>query len=509
MNPPNVLFLMTDQHRWDCLGIHRTEIKTPNLDRLAARGICFDQAVCQNPQCVPSRYSLTTGLYPSQTGVRSNNHAIHRDADMPVPTIFQRLQDAGYLTIGAGKTHWYVPVREGRDIRPIEASTRGFDWRFMGREPNNDDHEPGAVFHFDEDPEALSWMVGYERKVGPNSGGESFEGYMGCEAPFDASRMREHWLTTKAIESIDKAAGAKQPWHVYLSFDFPHAPLAVPREFENLYSLDDIPDVSLPPEGAALERHYNMWHSDEIMEKWTALPERERRTVWRRYYALCSYVDSQFGRILEHLEETGQAGNTFVLFASDHGDSLGERWRFSKYSLYEASVRVPLIIAGKGVEDALKGTTDSRHAELVDLVPSILDAIGKPIPDELPGESLLRPGMRRGAFAEFHSHGYDEVIWAPAYMWRTRKWKLILSFDGNLDQARRNPEKIRGELYNLAEDPMEWKNRYTDPELLPVREELTRDLLYQLAINWSHFPRHESHSWNRPRKAVSPSGGRG
>lgn len=498
---PNLLFLMTDQHRWDGLGLARPEVKTPHLDGLAARGVWFDQAVCQNPQCVPSRYSLTTGLYPSQVGVRNNNQAIHRDADLPVPTLFQRLQALGYTTIGSGKTHWYMGMHPGknRDIPAIEASTRGFDQRFMGRYPNGHDHEPGAVFHYDEQPENLAWMVDYERAVGPTSGGESFEGYLGRTAPFPGDGMREHWLTTKGIGAIRQARTKDQPWHLYLSFDFPHAPLAVPEDYESLYSLDDIPDVSLPPQGAGLPRHYNMWHSDRIMEQWTALPERERRTVWRRYFALCSYVDAQFGRVFEELESSGEIDNTFIAFCSDHGDSLGERWRFSKYSLYEGSVRVPLIVAGPGISSDRIGQTDSRCAELVDLVPTFLDAAGQAIPDELPGESLLRPSHRRGAFAEFHSHGYDEVLWAPAYMWRTPEWKLILSFDGHLDQARRHPEQIFGELYDLKNDPQEWHNLYDNPEHLATREALTRDLLYQLAIHWSHFPRHASYAYNRER----------
>ena len=488
---------MTDQHRWDCLGLARPEVKTPHLDALAARGVWFDQAVCQNPQCVPSRYSLTTGLYPSQVGVRNNNQAIHTDAEMPVPTLFQRLQDDGYLTIGCGKTHWYIPQRPGRDIPPNEPSTRGFDWRFLGRYPNGNDHEKGAVFHYDEQPENLSWMVDYEREVGPGTGGESFDGYMGCTAPYKGDGMREHWLTTKAIDSLKLAKTRGQPWHLYLSFDFPHAPLAVPKDFEDMYSLDDIPDVTLPPEGVDLPRHYNMHHSDGIMERWTALPERERREVWRRYYALCSYVDSQFGRVFQHLEATDQVDNTFVLFASDHGESLGERWRFSKYSLYEASVRVPMIMAGPGVSKDRIGTRDSRCAELVDIVPTLIEAAGIAHPTELPGESLLQPSYRRGGFSEFHSHGYSDILEAPAYMWRTPEWKLILSFDGFLDQARQRPDQIFGELYDLQNDPQEWHNLYDAPEHLATREALTRDLLYQLAINWSHFPRHASHSKNR------------
>lgn len=493
---PNILFLMTDQHRWDCLGAVNPAVKTPHLDALARRGVLFDQAVCQNPQCIPSRYSFTTGLYPSQVGVRNNNQAIHDDADLPVPTLFQRFRDAGYVTIGSGKTHWYMPVREGRDIAPVKSSTRGFDYRFQGRYPNRLDAEPGAVFHYDEHPENLSWMIEYEKQVGPDSGGESFEGYMGCTAPFTGEGMREHWLTTKGIETLDLIKNRKQPWFLYLSFDFPHAPSAVPADFENLYSLDDIPDVNLPPD-RNLERHYNMWHSDKIVDAWLKLPERERRQIWRRYYALCSYVDSQFGRVFDYLEKTKQMDNTFILFTSDHGESLGDRYRFSKYSLYESSIRVPLIMAGAGVPESAQGTVDSRCAELVDIVPTFLQASGQPIAQELPGESLLEKSTRRGGFTEFHSHGYDEILHAPAYSWRTQEWKLILSFDGSIVEGRKNMDALFGELYHLKDDPTEINNLYNLPQHLEIREKLTRDLLYSLAIHWSHFPRYSSHSFNR------------
>ncbi len=494
---PNLLFLMTDQHRWDALGCVRPEVSTPNLDALAARGIHFDQAVCQNPQCVASRYSLTTGLYPSQVGVRNNNQAIHHDQDLPVPTIFQRLQQAGYLTIGCGKTHWYMGQFDGRDTLPAVRSTRGFDWRYLGRMAGGNESEPGAVYYSDEAPEQMSWMKEYELKVGPRSGGESFAGYMGRTSPFSGDGMREHWLTTKAIESLRRAQNRDQPWHVYLSFDYPHAPLAVPREFEDLYCLDEIPDVSRPPPD--LHRHYNMWHSDEIVDSWRALPEREQRQIWKRYFALCSYVDAQFGRILTYLHETGQEENTLVVFTSDHGESLGERDRFSKYSLYDASVRVPLIVAGHGVPPQARGTKDSRPAELVDLVPTFLEAAGERIPDELPGESLLGPSYRLGSYAEFHSHGYDEILWAPNLMWRTTDWKLILFYPGNLDVLRRNPNLIQGELYDLRHDPDEYINLYDHPNVRDIQHKLTRDLLVQLSINASHFPRHASYSYNRPR----------
>ncbi|MDQ3362824.1 MAG: sulfatase-like hydrolase/transferase, partial [Actinomycetota bacterium] len=105
---PNILFLMTDQHRFDALGSVNPVVRTPNLDRLASRGVRFTQAVCNAPMCVPSRYSMMTGLYPSQVGVRHNTQMIPTDEDLPAPVLAQRLLDSGYQTAGFGKTHWYM-----------------------------------------------------------------------------------------------------------------------------------------------------------------------------------------------------------------------------------------------------------------------------------------------------------------------------------------------------------------------------------------------------------------
>jgi len=111
----NILFLMTDQHRWNCLGIHNPIVKTPNLDQLARRGVLFSNAICNNPMCVPSRYSMMTGLYSSQTGVRHNTQMCPAEDDMVIPTLVERLRELGYQTAGFGKMHWYINPPEDPD----------------------------------------------------------------------------------------------------------------------------------------------------------------------------------------------------------------------------------------------------------------------------------------------------------------------------------------------------------------------------------------------------------
>ncbi len=490
---PNLLFLVTDQQSWDALGVTNPALKTPHLDRLAARGILFDQAICQCPMCIPSRYSFCTGLYPSQIGVLNNAQAIQDSRQMPIPTLFERLRDAGYYTIGAGKTHWTIAPRPERGVPDVVPSTFGFTERYIARMPGGHDREPGAVFFGDADqqPERMAAIRAWNREAG--HGGEGVKGYLGRTLPGDGSDLREAWLTDRTIAAIERAHAAKRPWHAYLSFDAPHAPLYAPETFEALYDLDDIPDPGLPPDRYALTDHFtNLAHTEDAVQAWLALSPRERRVTLRRYYALCSYADAQFGRVLDYLERSGQTENTVIVFTSDHGDSMGDRYRFSKYSLYEASLRVPLIVAGLAVPAAARGTRDSRPAELIDLVPTFLAAAGLPVPLELPGENLLAPSTRAGAFSEMHGNGSDELQRAPAYAWRTQDWKLVLYFDGDFPTARRAPAAFKGELYDLAADPREWVNRYDDPAARDIRERLTRELLMHLALANAAWPRRDS-----------------
>jgi arylsulfatase A-like enzyme len=192
---------------------------------------------------------------------------------------------------------------------------------------------------------------------------------------------------------------------------------------------------------------------------------------------------------MNRLDEMGEMEDTLVVFLADHGEMLGDRYhRFSKYALYEGAVRVPLILAGAGVPPEKHGTVDDRYAELVDVLPTLLQATGQPVPPELPGSSLLAPPCRRGGFAEMHGSGYEPAQMAPTYMWRTREYKLILHLPGEAVGAQLRLDEVQGELYDLQKDPHEWDNLYDDPAHLATRERLTRDLLLHLACAWARYP---------------------
>jgi arylsulfatase A-like enzyme len=214
MKRPNILFLMTDQQRHDALGCVNPIIQTPVLDAIAKRGVRFSQAVCNVPICVPSRYSMMTGLYGFQAGVKHNTQMVTNDADLPVPVLAQRLKDAGYQTAGFGKTHWYIGAGTMPDV-PIEGTMRGFEVRaIQGRkEPKND--EVGATYMADDEPEWFQKVVDQAQKAGP--GGEGLQGYIGETSAIPSEHHFEGWLTKQTLNFLDQERDSERPFFIYLS----------------------------------------------------------------------------------------------------------------------------------------------------------------------------------------------------------------------------------------------------------------------------------------------------
>ena len=468
---------MTDQQRWDALGCVNPLVQTPHLDALAQRGVRYDQAVCQNPICVPSRYSLMLGLYSCQSGLRHNQQMCPTDADLPGPVLPQRLADAGYDTAGFGKVHWYT--RSGKHPIPTTPSTRGFG---------------SYTFHRDRPRDAAVERLGeQEQRCGP--GGQREPGYQGFTSTVPAELHHEAWLTDRAIDWLDQRradpAANERPFFLYLSFDAPHPGFVVPPGYEDRYDLADIPDRPLAEDLDAVPDHafMSLEPMKQLKEQWKRKSPEQRRLATLRYYALCSYVDDQFSRLIQKLESLELLDDTLIVFCSDHGEMLGDRHhRFCKMGLYEGSIRVPLILAGRGVPAEWRGRIDRRPAELVDLVPTLMQLAGRPAEPTLPGLDLLGERRRAGAFAEYHGEGYEPLQMGPACMWRTAEWKLILSLQMTAADAPFALDAAVGELYHLAQDPAELRNRYDDPACRDICESMTRDLLMHLMCQLGRYP---------------------
>ena len=468
---PNIIFLMTDQQRWDALGVVNPLVKTPNLDRLAREGILYRQAVCQTPMCVPSRYSMMLGKYSSEIGVLTNGQTIAEDADLPGATLPERFRRAGYQTAGFGKTHWNAPIK----------STRGFETRAVGQPRDSELYEAGALMMSDDRPEQLAAYFKETDPFGP--GEEEVPGYVGCTSSIPSDWHRDGWVAQQCLDFVENGLDDERPLFLYLSFLKPHAGFNVPGKFEQLYRLEDIPDVEAPPWGRErgthlacentpwLDARYERWR-----EAWKTMGSMKRRRTTLRYWANCSWLDDYFGQVFQTLEKQGVLENALIVFTSDHGDMMGERnHRFSKYCLYDSSVRVPLILSGSAVALELHGTVSDRPAELIDLVPTLCDTAG--INTDLPGENLFEPPVREGTFCEYHGGGMEEAAPAPAFMWRTPEWKLILYGEGSTGE----PGEFKGELYNLTRDPHEWFNLYDDVSAHAIQQQMTRDLLSHLS----------------------------
>jgi arylsulfatase A-like enzyme len=480
---PNILFLMTDQHRWDALGCVNPLVQTPNLDALAARGVRFSQAICNAPMCIPSRYSLMLGLYPSQSGVRHNTNMCPTDDDLPLPVLAQRLKAAGYQTAGIGKVHWYVGNSIAPDI-PTQPSRRGFEFRAQARGYESGEVEPGSRVIQDDLPEAFAKL--HEERQPFGGGGETIVGYTGITSQVPPEQHLEGWLTKQAIDFLENERDATRPFFLYISYDFPHPGYNVPPGYEERYDLADIPERNKPPWEAHQSGHSIF---TRFPEEWEAKTPAERRRTTLRYYALCTYVDDLFGQVLRKLDEINELQNTFIIFLSDHGEMLGDRFhRFSKYSFYEGSLRVPLILAGAGVPVEEHGAVDSRSAALLDVLPTVLRIAREPIPACLPGYDLLSDKMRLGSFSEMHGSGYEPHQQAATYMWRSKNWKLILDLPGEAIDVDLRLADAQGELYDLRHDPEEWSNIYHNPDYLEIRESMTRDMLLHLASVWAKYP---------------------
>jgi len=456
--PPNIIFLMDDQHRWDYLGKVLPGVKTPALDSLAEQGVRYGQAVCQAPMCIPSRYSIMLGLYPRQIGVLRNEVAL-ADDKLPAVPLAEQLRRAGYQTAGFGKTHWAWR----------NCSTRGFETRVIGEPRGTMSDEVGMVAISDLNPEGIKR---YQQETkGTGGGGEGLAGYLGCTSRVAEGDHRDGFVFEQCLTFVEGRSDSSRPLFLYLSLLAPHAPFNVLPDYEKLYTPADMPVPEEPPYGQVEPCHATQGNAieKERVTFWSQASREQWQTMVARYRANVSWCDSLFGRVLAALKKKGVLDNCLIVYTSDHGEMLGERYyRFNKYCLFESSVRVPLIVSGTAVPPRLRGTVDSRAAELVDVLPTILTAAGVMPDARKPGCDLLAPPAKKAAYAEFNDKKN------PYYMWRTRSHKLILE----LPCDRIASEHIlSGELYDLEKDPDEWRNVFANALYADVRASMTHDLL--------------------------------
>jgi arylsulfatase len=422
---PNILLLMSDQHRGDCLGADgNAVIETPNLDRLASGGVRFRNAYSSTPTCTPARAALLTGMSPWRHGMLGYGQvAAHYPVEMP-----QLLRDAGYYTLGIGKMHW-TPQR----------ALHGFHRTIL--DESGREETPGFRSDY------RSWFFSEAPGSNPEPTGIDWNGYDAKPFPLPERLHPTAWTAETAIRFLrgyDSSGTPAQPWFLKVSFERPHSPYDPPPRWMDRYA-----KAALPPARAgqwaakykpAEPNRRDPWHGD--------LGSQAARLARQGYYGSVSFVDEQIGRILETLDARGQLGNTMILFLADHGDMLGDQFLWRKSYAYEPSVRVPMLLHWpEGLERAQTGRAVSKPVEIRDVLPTLLDAAGIAIPAAVEGRSLLTLARNPDAPWREWIDLEHNVVYSPENHWNALTdgaWKYIFHAHAGEEQ-----------LFDLREDPYE------------------------------------------------------
>ena len=430
MKPSNFIVILSDEHNKRVTGCYgHPMIKTPNLDRLAARGTRFTSAYTNCPICVPARASFATGQYVHKHRCWDNAIAYKGEP----PTWGHRLMAQGHRVTSIGKLHYQdsIPQRNGFDeeILPMHIVNGVGDLLGLIR---------------DELPVRQG-----SKKLGPEAGPGESE-YTQYDRDIAASTQR--WLTEEAPKYRDK------PWVLYIGFVCPHFPLIAPPQFFNLYPEKDVP-WPLMYDAAERPRHPFL----DAMRKCLCFDEPFDAAMVRRaiaaYFGLTSFLDDNVGKILATLEATGLDQTTRVLYSSDHGDNLGTRGLWGKSTMYEESAGVPMILAGP---DVPQGKVCDVPVSLADAFQTLIAGAGAKsdaADAQLPGHSLLDIAQgrvpQRTVLSEYHAAG----AMTGAYMIRHGNYKYI-HYAG-----------LPPMLFDLAQDPFERNDLGREPAFAAIVKE--------------------------------------
>lgn len=447
---PNVLFVAVDDLK-PTIGAYGDPIaKTPALDALAARGVHFSRAYCQQAVCSPSRTSLLTGRRPDTTKVYDLEK--HFRSELPdVVTLPQHFKASGYHTAAMGKIYhgslddkpswseptWQPKVRAFSDAAQARLAKQKEEWKAAGRDPSR------------------ARGVPYEAR----------------DAADD--QLPDGAIASHAIELLQKHKSSDKPFFLAVGFLKPHLPFVAPKKYFDLYQPEQfkVPAHRTLPKGAPAWAGNNSGELRAYLDipQQGPVPDEQALKLIHAYYAATSYMDAQLGRILAELDRLDLAKNTIVIVWGDHGWSLGEHGLWCKHTNYEDATRVPLIVAGPGV--TAKGARCERLVEFVDIYPSLCELAGLPLTAGLEGKSFKpllsnpKQSWKPGAFSQ-----YPRALGPPngagmGYAVRTDRYRLV-------EWRNKAGKGVAWELYDHATNPAETVNLADDPGNAKVVEEL-------------------------------------
>jgi arylsulfatase A-like enzyme len=477
----NVLFIMCDQLRWDYLSCsgHPT-LQTPNIDKLAKKGVRFTRTYVQSPICGPSRMSFYTGRYMQSHGSNWNGFPL-RVGEL---TLGDYLRPLGIATVLVGKTHMAAD-KEGMERYGIDpASIIGVRVAECGFDPYERDdglHGRGPDGGYDAKRPRYNIYLNEKGYPGENPWHDWANAAQGDDNQLASgwamrharkpARVKEEdsetpYMTRRGMDFI-REAGDK-PWCLHLSYIKPHWPYIAPAPYNDMYKAADV----IAPVRTAAEKKdaHPVYH--EFMQHMVSRQfsrDEVRDEVIPVYMGLIKQIDDQMGVLFRFLEEGGYFENTMIVFTSDHGDYLGDHWLGEKEFFHEPSVKIPLIIYDPSrMADGTRGTTCDELVEAIDLVPTFLDVFGGDAQDQshrLEGRSLipLLEGNKPEDWRSFVTSEYDystqpasvalgmEPRDARLFMVADKRWKYIhaVGFRPMLFDMRSDPR----ELHDLGAEP--------------------------------------------------------
>ena len=435
-NQPNIILILSDQLRGDCLScLGHPVAETPNLDQLAGEGIQFRRAYSPCPSCVPARRSLMTGMTPYRAGMVGYQDYEPWNYEH---TLAGGLTKAGYQSINIGRTHFYPPRLH-----------LGFEQLILNKE------------------EYESWLRERGFQGGKFGQGVDNNSWIGRPSHLPEHYMEEAWLVNQAEDFLGRR-DTTRPFFMCLSLAGPHPPWCPPEFYFHLFNDKEIP---LPvvgdwAEGNACEDEpwdVNAWRR--------RLPEHLTHRAQAAYHAMVAFVDAQIGRFLRTLRLQGFSSDTWILFASDHGEMLGDHHLWRKTYAYEGSARIPLILRPPRGSQRFVNEACEELAGLEDIMPTLLEIGGASIPDTVEGQSLLSL-VRGETTPRSYYHGEHAPAYGPEAAHQflvNQKWKYIW-----------NPVTGIEQLFDLENDPSECNNlasleEYED-SLNTWRERLAHEL---------------------------------
>ena len=423
---PNILLLMDDQHRADCLGIVGNKaIRTPNLDRIGREGAVFRHAYSSVPSCIAARAGLLTGLSPWHHGLLGySKSAEHYSNEMP-----GLLREAGYYTTGIGKMHW-SPQR----------TLHGFHRTILDESDRKESPNFVSDYH--------KWFHEQAPDLNPDATGLGWNDYDAKPYALPERLHPTRWIGDRAVEFLNEYNRA-EPFFLKVSFERPHSPYDPPGRFFEMYK-----DADLPPAAVGDWAERNACRGQKLpSDTWRGdLGAEQVRRSRQGYYGSISFVDEQAGRILEALERRGQLEKTLILFVSDHGDMTGDHYLWRKSYAYEASAGVPMMVRwGAEFMSEKRGKLVDEVVELRDILPTFLDAAGALVdPKRFDGRSVLDPIRGKSEGWRKYVDLEHNICYSP-----DNHWNAVT--DGRVKYIY-HARDGRQQLFDLSRDPKEMRD---------------------------------------------------